>query len=848
MSTVPEPPMMEAGGTAPVNFNKGGEVRPVEYFSPLNSNRIAGGGNQFSFNPAFPYIPTGESPINLLRVTGLLGQSGDEDAENKVNSALNAESKNPGTGKTRLQELFANDLELYRKVGLGDVADRQAMAEQQKRMTKAQMLFDIATTALAFAAPMEGERPGLSPAERLAMAARSTQLPEKIGARAQAQLQLDKEAAKEERAIELAALQSAETKLAAEKAEAAAERLASIKSKTTAKAQKAYKTTKEITIDGTTIPKNTVVNLNPTQVGNTNFGDLVPYKAPSESSLKAYTATKDFVLDGNTIPKDTVVNLSTDQVSNIAQGILIPFRAGEGLSQKPYTTLKEITLDGKKLPANTIVNLNPTQVNNLPVDSIKPYKAESETLTAYIVKEEVEIDGEKVSKDTVVNLTASQASGIPFGKIVPYSPPTVGSTSPFLTARALEIDGKNYAKNTIVNLKAADVDKLEPDALIPYKAPTVQGEVNLLFPDGTVKALKPGTDTYKEAIELGAIKAGVAKVPGDDEELLGSRPETASIKYISNKERLDAYADGSLGEQETTEFEQKLLNFISKPSMVPFQGEFRVGSVPQLSPAIKRAISARRAKGLPTVNLPGQTDLPSVSGDTRTQPAPQQDLQYGTKQFNLSLFDPVQGNINLDSPSWDKIPTNLVDKNLNYPETTGLASGLPRLKVFFKEQFRELGGSPLNQSQKDFSRAESVIVSLRNDILATITKGNEDEGVGRILKFVQLELAEETRKLTPGMFTTDETALSKLLAVESKLANSIQVLAQRIPEYGGDPGQKFNMSQITKARAITDKLVLLTAEIRNMRKIYQEALQTGAIAVTPETTKKAKDWMRGNRE
>ena len=328
---------------------------------------------------------------------------------------------------------------------------------------------------------------------------------------------------------------------------------------------------------------------------------------------------------------------------------------------------------------------------------------------------------------------------------------------------------------------------------------------------------------------------------------MGSKTETASIKYITNQERLDAYADGSLDRQETNEFEQKLLNFISKPSMVPFQGEFRVGSVPQLSPAIKRAVSARRAKGLPTVNLPGQTDLPSVSGATGTQPAPQQDLQYGTKQFNLSLFDPVQGNVNLDSPSWDKVPTNLVDKNLNYPETTGLASGLPRLKVFFKEQFRELGGSPLNQSQKDFSRAESVIVSLRNEILKTITKGMEDEAVGKILKFVQLELAEETKQLTPGMFTTDETALSKLLAVESKLANSIQVLAQRIPEYGGDPGQKFNMSQITKARAMTDKLVLLTAEIRNMRKIYQEALQTGAIAVTPETTKKAKDWLKGNR-
>mgnify|MGYP003631975901 CR=1 FL=1 len=829
MSTVPEPPPMEAGGTAPVNFNKGGEVRPIQNF--------ANGGN----------VGFGDMRLNQLGVSLTDPSQTEPLITNIVTQAKNQEEAQPGTGKNLINSFFQRRRDLYRQVGLGDPKARAALAEDQKRMTKAQILFDIATTALAFAAPMEGERPGLSPAERLAMAARSTQLPEKIGARAQAQLQSQKEAAKEERAIDLAALQAAEGEATAAKAQAAAERLAGLKSKTTAKAQKAYKTTKEITIDGTTIPKNTVVNLNPTQVGSTNFGDLVPYKAPSESTLKAYTAEKDFVLDGNTISKGTVVNLSADQVSNIAQGVLVPFRAGEGLSQKPYTTLKEITLDGKKLPANTIVNLNPDQVNNLPPDSIKPYKAESEALTAYTVEKEVEIDGETVAKGTVVNLTTSQASKIPFGILVPYSPPTVGSTSPFLTARDLEINGKNYAKNTIVNLKAADVDKLEPDALIPYKAPTVQGEVNLLFPDGTVKALKPGTDAYKEAIEGGAIKAGVAKVPGDDEELMGSKAETAAIKYINNQKRLDAYADGSLDQQETNEFEQKLLNFISKPSMVPFQGQFVTGSVPQLSNAIKRAVADRRANGYPTIKLPGQTDLPSVSGATGTQPAPQQDLQYGTKQFNLSLFDPVQGNVNLDSPSWDKVPTNLVDKDLNYPETTGLASGLPRLKVFFKEQFRELGGSPLNQSQKDFSRAESVIVSLRNDILRTITQGLEDEGVGKILKFVQLELSEETKKLTPGMFTTDETALSKLLAVESKLANSIQVLAQRIPEYGGDPGQKFNMSQITKARAITDKLVLLTAEIRNMRKIYQDALQTGAIAVTPETTKKAKDWMRGQR-
>ena len=225
---------------------------------------------------------------------------------------------------------------------------------------------------------------------------------------------------------------------------------------------------------------------------------------------------------------------------------------------------------------------------------------------------------------------------------------------------------------------------------------------------------------------------------------MGSKAETATIKYISNPKRLDAYADGSLGVEETNEFEQKILNFISKPSMVAFQGQFIPGSVPQLSPAIKQAIAKRKANGFPTISVTGQTDMPSTRGGG--DPPPQEELQYGTKEFNLSLFDPVLGNVNLDSPSWDKVPTNLVNKNLNYPETTGLMSFFPRAKVFFKEQFRELGGSPLNESGKNFSRAESVIVSLRNEILKTITKGMEDEAVGKILKFVQLDLAEETKK------------------------------------------------------------------------------------------------------
>jgi len=76
-------------------------------------------------------------------------------------------------------------------------------------MTQAQMLFDIANTALTFAAPMPGEKAGLSPAERLAMAATTTKLPQTIGARAA-------EARSQQQKLDLAALQAAETALTAE--------------------------------------------------------------------------------------------------------------------------------------------------------------------------------------------------------------------------------------------------------------------------------------------------------------------------------------------------------------------------------------------------------------------------------------------------------------------------------------------------------------------------------------------------------------------------------------------------------------------------------------------------------
>jgi len=157
----PGPEMMGAGQTPPVNFNKGGLVRPV----------VA--------------MQEGGDPI---------------------------------AAAGRLGELYAEKVPLYQSI----IGDQSAALEDQRKMTQAQMLFDIANTALAFSGPMEGERKGLSPAERLALATQKTQLLPTISARAGEQLKAKQAAEGKKTQMKLSALSAAETGLAAE-AKAAAD-------------------------------------------------------------------------------------------------------------------------------------------------------------------------------------------------------------------------------------------------------------------------------------------------------------------------------------------------------------------------------------------------------------------------------------------------------------------------------------------------------------------------------------------------------------------------------------------------------------------------------------------------
>ena len=168
MSNVPEAPPMDAGPPQP--FNQGGAARdinnPVQYYAD-------GGAVQYF------------SPDNKDRVV-------------KSDPALRAE--------------LDKRLGLFQELGLGSDEDRAKSLENQRRMSKSGMLFDIADAALRFAGTPV--RPGMSLASTAAESLAASQLFPKISKRADSITELEQKQLSDKRQMNLAALTQAESSLA----------------------------------------------------------------------------------------------------------------------------------------------------------------------------------------------------------------------------------------------------------------------------------------------------------------------------------------------------------------------------------------------------------------------------------------------------------------------------------------------------------------------------------------------------------------------------------------------------------------------------------------------------------
>ena len=696
------------------------------------------------------------------------------------------------------------------------------------------------------------------------MAATSTQLPQTIGARAQQQLEAKKAADKEGRALDLAALQSAEATRTAEASASAKFRQKEMelrnKREKLGPGEKLYDSVGNVIAVGIGEPvkgipanifnslsqeaKNTVMGLDQTIKGvpKSVFDGLSESDQQKLLGVKAVTEP-----DVKGIPRDVFDTLTQD-AKNTIMGL---DQTIKGVPKSIYDKLPES--DQQKL-------LGVRAVQDLPVKGIPrdifdglSDKAKAAITTPDVKGVPASIFNQlsRAEQMKVLGADADSVNGIP--RAIFDGLDDDDKRKVLLGAQSAEVKIKDIPKSVFDKLPDALQSQILGGVITVAKGHkvidiSVEGKPKVIAEGkGETRVLSPGQIVVDE--NNNTIAEGPAKQLVDDD-----------VKYLSDADRIDKYANNTLGD-ETAQFEQAILDYANKPKGLVFDGSTYVPSTaPGLSRQLISAIQAREAAGHGSVasQLPqdiltpvtnDQTIGDGVTGADTTEATlptlPSGRVDTTTPQFNATLFA-EDGSVNLNSSSWDDVPINIIDKNLNYPGTTGLLSSVQRLKNYFGETLREVGGSGLTQEGQEFSRAEADMTTIRNRILSYITQGGAVDDSDRILKFVQEQLAEETNKLTPGMFTTDETALSKLSSVEEQLASNFQTLAERVTEYGGRKGS-YSEDQVRKARAKLGGLKNLIAEVRALRKIYESALEQGALGLTPANRKSAREWLRGNR-
>jgi hypothetical protein len=327
MAAAPEPmpaamPMgmdQGMGGPAPVNFNQGGAVRrgddqPVQYYQQAGA------------------VMTPEQEALLTQAYGAGAQQGAREGyQYGISQIPQVQS---------LEDIFAERKESYRNL-LGG-------SEEQKNLTQAQMLFDIANLGLGFAGGAGAVRPGMSPAEQLAASAVKLQTLPTISQRAGTQLE-------QQQKVDFAAMQAAE------------------------KAQEGQRAS------ATKLQEQLLENLSKAEVERIKAQD--PGKV---GALNDYVANIDMVVRGTpvkagetfTVPNNVADNLSYTYGANSLNKTNAP------TAPQSYVTTKEITIGTKTYPANTRLPLTSDAVNAIQAEhglsSLNKYDEKTEKASTLV--------------------------------------------------------------------------------------------------------------------------------------------------------------------------------------------------------------------------------------------------------------------------------------------------------------------------------------------------------------------------------------------------------------------------------------------------------------------------------
>jgi len=329
---------------------------------------------------------------------------------------------------------------------------------------------------------------------------------------------------------------------------------------------------------------------------------------------------------------------------------------------------------------------------------------------------------------------------------------------------------------------------------------------------------------------------------------LGSKSDTALLTYITDPARLNAYANGTLGDNKT-QFEQTILNYI-KPREVWDKelGAYVSGQAPELAPRIVEAIK----KGDPSFYnqvVKGAAPAPSGAGDTAAAPAVDEAAAVITTptEVDLTKIIPVimkNGKVDLNSPVFKQAKTTLFRPEINYPKAIGASHVPTGVGKVFAEGFEEVGiGQGASAEGQNLTQAQTDLQSLANKMLQTIVNESDD----RVLKMVQEKIMLETKKLEPGglFLKTDSDARASLSTLASQLALALEQEASKVPEAGGN-ASLFSEKQVQAARANMLRIIPTLNEVLAFQRAFAKT-PTGALSrpLDESTTQSAVEFLEG---
>jgi hypothetical protein len=647
--------------------------------------------------------------------------------------------------------------------------DSSLELEQQTDMTKAQILFDIAQGALMFATP--GER-RMSPAERLAQA--FTPVLGNISARAGELEKFKQGQRREERLLNLQALGAAETTLGAEEDAAAKARL---------------------------------------QEEANNF-------SASESRL-------------NRAHDITVKNMDFD------------FQNKDRLSQQDFTTrLQDLKFqnDVAILGLQNDYTVEGIQIRNkLEQDNLRLSSELRIAENTLSFDQQLQRDGvlnsyelERMDKGHGFNLALASHKGAIDREAQVFQNTFTAAESALDRAQRenLQLNDQNFRQLMQQEMQKFTSDQAEIDRAINKVQSQFDNDLALRGADraDATLSLQERAQVLDETYKLGmlSIEQLVANATK-----LGSEAKTSTITYLTNPDRLDKYANGTLGDDATT-FEQLVLDYIDPKNNEVYDaklGRYVKGSSTQLAPRVLAAIQ----KGNPTfystiagqlnldpsatVTTGGGTGTPTPTAavttgggtgtPTPTAAAPGPAAPKNLGQATSQIFNP-DGTVNEQSEVWSLTKPNRFDENIDYGQVIGLSRLYPGLVGMASEGYAELADGVPSEAAQMHKRAQADLTAFANDMLQFSTNLQGD----RVLKFVQELIEQETKNLRPGglLLKTNADAVASLEALRNGFEQAMQIESAKLTEYGGD-SSGYKEDQVTNARSRMDQMKVLYNEL-----------------------------------